>query len=209
MLAASDLEPLILADGTRIDPTTGKAIKEKKEKQGFTIIPNASEAQAIVAKTRRSIADLPMPSNQMNALSLVMFYKMYGLSNNDVAITVGISLEQVKNIQALEQYKNLFADIQKSVLEHEADDIREFFKQNAKGAASKIVEIAQEDEGVLGFKASQDILDRAGHRPADVVEHRHTMENSLRIEYIDKKATAVDIPTIETTYRDVTDGNRS
>lgn len=209
MLAASDLEPLILADGTRIDPITGKAIKEKKERQGFTIIPSASEAQAIVAKTRRSIADLPMPSNQMNALSLVMFYKMYGLSNNDVAITVGVSLEQVKNIQALEQYKNLFADIQKSVLEHEADDIREFFKQNAKGAASKIVEIAQEDEGVLGFKASQDILDRAGHRPADVVEHRHTMENSLRIEYIDKKATAVDIPTIETTYRDVTDGNRS
>jgi hypothetical protein len=209
MLAASDLEPLILADGTRIDPVTGKGIKDKTERKGFTIIPSASEAQAIVAKTRRSIADLPMPSNQMNALSLVLFYKMYGLSNNDVAITVGISLEQVKNIQALEQYKNLFADIQKSVLEHEADDIREFFKQNAKGAASKIVEIAQEDEGVLGFKASQDILDRAGHRPADVVEHRHTMENSLRIEYIDKKAAAPDIPSIETTYRDVTDGNRS
>ena len=209
MLAASDLEPLILADGTKIDPTTGKAIKEKKERQGFTIIPSASEAQAIVAKTRRSIADLPMPSNQMNALSLVLFYKMYGLSNNDVAVTVGISLEQVKNIQALDQYKNLFGDIQKSILEHEADDIREFFKQNAKGAALKIVAIADEDEGVLGFKASQDILDRAGHRPADVVEHRHTMENSLRIEYIDKKAAAPDIPSIETTYRDVTDGNRS
>lgn len=194
--------PIILADGTRIDPTTGKAVRDRSAKRSFVTIPSASEAQAIVAKTRRSIADLPLAPSQMNSVSLVLFYAMWGLSRNDIAITVGLSIEQVKNIQSLEQYKQLSSDIQKGVLEHEAEDIREFFQQNAKNAAIGIVETADED-GVLGFKAKQDILDRAGFRPADVVEHKHTMENSLRIEYISKKPVE-NIPTIDTSYRDVT-----
>lgn len=207
MLAASELEPLILADGTRIDPTTGKAIKEKRSTQRFVEIPSASEAQEIVARTRRSIAEMPMPPQQMNTVSLVLFYTLWGLSKQDVAVAVGISLAQVKNIMELAQYKQISADLQKNILQQEATDIRAFFQKNAMFAAEGIVDAAAE-EGVLGFKAKQDILDRAGFRPADVVEHKHSMESSLKIEYIRKEAPA-DVPVIETSYRDITNGNRS
>jgi len=177
------LEPLILADGTKIDPSSGKVIKEKRQ-TGFIEIPSASEAVAIVAKTRRSATELPLPPSNMNAMSLVLFYTMWGLGDADIAITSGLSLEQVKSIKKIDAYKKFFTDITNSVLEQEAGDIRSFFKQKARTAAEKIVEIAEDDDGVLGFKASQDILDRAGFRPSDVVEHRHTMENALQIEYI-------------------------
>lgn len=200
--------PLVLADGTKINPATGKAVKERQHKQRFVEIPSASEAQAIVSKTRRSVVDLPLPAQQMNSISLVLFYMMWGLSVNDTAIVMGISAQQVKNIQALPQFKQLTQQLQEGVLAHETDNIREFFQKRAVDAAEKIVDIMEEDDGVLGFKAAQDILDRAGHRPADIVEHRHTMENALHIEYVSKKPVN-DIPVVDTTFEVINDGNRS
>jgi hypothetical protein len=55
---------------------------------------------------------------------------------------------------------------------------------------------------VLAFKASQDILDRAGHRPADVIEHRHRMEDSLNI-VITKRDETKQLPTLEGVFTEV------
>jgi hypothetical protein len=63
-------------------------------------------------------------------------------------------------------------------------------------AAKKIINLAQSDAEVLAFKASQDVLDRAGHRPVDIVEHRHKMEDALNIVYI-KKDETIPVPTID------------
>lgn len=184
MTLALASEPLQLADGRMIDPATGKLLKEKKI-HSYVEIPSASEAQEIVAKSRRSVADLPVAPQQMNGLSLVCFYTMWGLSNQDIAVQVGVTIEQIKTIKKLPEYLKLHQDIFASVMETEANDVRGFFQQRAKEAASTIVEMMDEG-GALGLTAAKDVLDRAGHRPADVVEHRHRMENSLVIEYIRK-----------------------
>jgi hypothetical protein len=47
---------------------------------------------------------------------------------------------------------------------------------------------------------AKDVLDRAGHRPADIIEHRHKMEGGLTIEYVEKKD---DIPTIDITPKEM------
>ena len=189
-------EPLVLADGTKIDPSNGKVLRDKKS-SGLVLIPSASEAQAIVAKTRRSVAELPVAPQQMSTIGLVLFYTMYGLANSDIGIITGLSTEQVKSIKALPEYANASDDIVKTVRENEASTIRDFFQQKAADAAEAVVE-AMEEGGVLGFKAAQDILDRAGHRPADVVEHKHTMQNALRIEHI-RATDSKDIPMINVT----------
>lgn len=203
---ADPSEPLVLADGTKINPADGKVIRDKHSRGGFIEIPSAGEAVAIVAKSRRAVSELPMPNQQMNVVSLVLFYSMWGLSDMDMAVTIGGSLTtaQIKNIKSLPEYQQLSKDILSSVLEYEANDIRTFMQQNAKRAAEKIVDLVEED-GALGFAASKDILDRAGHRPADVVEHRHKFEDSLRIEYISKKADS-DVPVIniDADFRDIT-----
>lgn len=190
-------EPLILADGTKIDPSNGKVLKDRKSRSGMIAIPSASEAQAIVARTRRSVAELPLPTGQMSVIGLTLFYTMWGLSNQDIAVAINLTVEQIANIKKLPEYTTAQDDVKNAVLEHETADIRTFFQQNARIAAENILEAADEG-GVLGFKASQDILDRAGHRPADIVEHKHTMQNSLTIEYV-RKTEVKDIPLINVT----------
>lgn len=187
-LASDPLEPLVLADGTKINPATGEVIKEKKYST-MVEIPSGSQAQAIVAKSRRAVAELPLPPKQMNVVSVVLFYSMWGLADGDIAIALGISTKQVKNIKELPEYQTIAEDIKKSVLEYEANDVRAYLQQRAKAAAAKIVDTLDE-EGALGFAAAKDILDRTGNRPADVVEHRHKMEDSLRIEIVQRRESA-------------------
>lgn len=190
--------PLVLADGTKIDPSTGKAMRDKKP-SAFFEVPSPTKAQEIVAASRRSVSDMPVTPGQMNALSLVCFYTMWGLSVQDMAIQLNMSIDQIKRIKKLPEYIKLHDDIFKSVMETEANDVRGFFQQHAKNAAAKIVSLADE-EGALGFAASKDILDRAGHRPADVVEHRHRLDNSLQIEIIRKDENVSSIPVIDADF---------
>lgn len=196
-------EPLILADGRKINPVDGREIRDKKYSADYVEIPRASEAQALVAKSRRAVAELPVPGAQMNALSLVLFYSMWGLGDADIALQLGnISVPQIKKIRELPEYQSLSDDILKSVLEFEKDDIRSVINQHARGAVQKVID-TMEEEGALGFAAAKDILDRAGHRPADVVEHKHKMEGGLRIEYI-QKSDKETIPALDGDFIDVT-----
>lgn len=201
MLVDDVMAPLVLADGSKIDPTSGRVIKDRRSQQ-FVEIPSASEAQAIVARARRSVAELPLPPDNMNVVSLVLFYTMWGLQEQDIATTIRITIDQVRNIKKLEQYQSISDDIRRSILEHESNDIRSIFQNHARGAAEKIVDLIDED-GALGFAAAKDLLDRAGHRPADVVEHRHTMLDALRIEHVIRDENE-QLPVLETTYKDVT-----
>lgn len=211
MQLADASEPLILADGTKIDPSTGKVMKERKP--SFVEIPNASQAIAIVAKTKRNVAELPLPPQKMNAVSLVLFYSMWGLADNDIAITCNISRDQVNNIKKLPEYLAMSQDIQQSILQHETNEVRDIFQKHARGAAEKIVDIAinADEDSVLGFKAAQDVLDRAGHRPADVVLHKHGLDDSLKIVYIQQQPseTIPDASVIDAEFEEVKDGNSS
>jgi hypothetical protein len=79
-----------------------------------------------------------------------------------------------------------------------------FAQRHAKDAANKVIELAASDSEVLAFKASQDVLDRAGHRPADIVEHRVKMEDALNIVFIKKDETQ-EVPTIDVTPERIED----
>lgn len=206
MLATDPNAPLILADGTKINPVDGKEIRERKYSGDFIEIPRASEAQAAVARARRAVSELPVPGAQMNALSLVLFYSMWGLGDQDIALQLGnVSVAQVKRIKELPEYKTLSEDILEGVLSHEAGNIRTIINSHAEGAVRKIID-TMEEEGALGFAAAKDILDRAGHRPSDVVEHKHKMEGGLRIEFV-QKSSKDEIPALEGELINVTPRN--
>lgn len=199
-LAEDALEPLVLADGRKIDPTTGKVMKESNKQAGFIEVPSGTEAQALVVKTRKTVADLPLPPEQLNAVGLVAFYTLFGLPDVEISLATNgkLTIEQIKNIRETDAYKEFMSVAKTNIIETATDQVRELFQQNAKGAAHKIISIAAEDDGVLGFKAAQDVLDRAGHRPADIVEHRHKMEDALNIVFIHKNE-GQEVPTIDVT----------
>ena len=78
----------------------------------------------------------------------------------------------------------------------ETDVVRELLAKNAKNAATVVVEAMQNGSRADRVAAAKDILDRSGHRPADVVEHRHRVDGGLIIEIV-KRDTGVQVPTIE------------
>ena len=188
-------EPLVLADGTKINPLDGKILKDDI----LVEVPNTREIQRDIVAARKRIADLPLPTEQMNTLSLVMAYSVFGLSDKDIGNVLSLSQEQIHNIKMNNAYNELQQNLVQSIIHSDTTEVRDLFVLNSKTSAQLFVDTVNDSEMGIGTRlsAANNILDRAGHRPADIVEHRHKVEGGLRIEYVKKEEQ--DIPTIDIT----------
>ena len=200
MALADGMEPLVLADGTMIDPSTGKVMRPRSN--NYVEVPSATQAIKQITAVRRTVADLPMPPQQMNAVSLVCMYHMFGMTDDDIAIATYIPAEQIGRIKMLDAFTTMLNNITDTILAQDMDDVRNMIAAKAKNAVAKVIDTMEGEDGVLGFKAAQDILDRAGHRPVDIVEHRMKLEGGLTIEYV-KKDSGAGIPTIDVDYKEL------
>ncbi len=188
-------EPLVLADGTKINPLDGKILKDNI----LVEVPNTREIQRDIVAARKRIADLPLPPEQMNTLSLVMAYSVFGLSDKDIGNVLSLSQDQIHNIKMNNAYNELQQNLVQSIIHSDTTEVRDLFVLNSKTSAQLFVDTVNDSEMGIGTRlsAANNILDRAGHRPADIVEHRHKVEGGLRIEYVKKEEQ--DIPTIDVT----------
>lgn len=186
-------EPLVLADGTRINPADGTIIEDAPPP--MIEVPSHSEAVQLVAKTRRRIADLPDIPSRMHVVGAVLAYRLFGLDDQEVALATGMTEEQVGRIIVSDAFGELHRKVVEGIITNEADSVRQMFTQGARTAAQNVVRLAAAPNA-LGFRAAQDVLDRAGMRPADVVEHRHKMDGELHIVHI-RRDRLDEIPIIE------------
>tara|TARA_Y100000385_G_C13096088_1_gene641408 strand:+ start:1294 stop:1887 length:594 start_codon:yes stop_codon:yes gene_type:complete len=190
-------EPLVLADGTKIDPTNGSIINDEI----LVEVPNTETIKQEIVAARKRINDLPVPPKQMNTLSVIISYSLFGLSDNDIAYLLSIETDELKNIKSSDVYIELQKTLVQNILASDASDVRGMFVQHSKDAASVMFNaMIDQANGVnTRMAAAKDVLDRAGHRPADVVEHKHSLEGGLTIEYIDNKN---EIPVIDVTPKE-------
>ena len=187
-------EPLVLADGTKINPINGKIVSDEP----YVKVPNTEELKREITTARMRLSDLPAPPKQMNTISVILSYSLQGISDYDISMILGISEDAVLNIKKTDVYREVQANIIKSITESDLSDVRSLFVQKSRTAAQVMFDVLDDDDvGVLTkMTAAKDVLDRAGQRPVDIIEHRHKMEGGLTIEYVDKKD---DIPTIDIT----------
>jgi hypothetical protein len=195
--------PLVLADGTKIDPSTGNVVRERRD---FYEVPSNTQAQKIVARVNRSIVDLPAPPEKMNYISLVIMYKLMGLNDKDVALATKTTLEQVENVQTLSIYDDCLAQIRDAVVQHEGESVKARFAQRSRHAAERVFDLLQSEDEKVALLASKDVLDRAGHRPVDVIEQRMSFDNPLRIEYV-KRDSLSSVPVIEGEFQNASASN--
>lgn len=190
-------EPLVLADGTTINPVDGGIVTPMQE--AVTEIPNMEDMQREIVASRKRIHDLPVPPEQMNTLSLVLMYSLFGLEDKDIANVLSISIDQLQNIKMNDAYNNLSTTIVNTIVESDSNAIRDMFAMNSRNSAQLFVDTVNNGEMGISTRmtAANNILDRAGHRPVDIIEHRHKVEGGLTIEYI--KDDGNDIPTIDIT----------
>ena len=188
-------EPLILADGTKINPIDGGVVTDEV----FVRVPNTQELQREVVAARMRLSDLPVPPKQMNVLSVILSYTLQGISDYEIAFALCIAEDKIINIKESDPYRQLTTTIIKNITESDLSDVRGMFVQQSRNAAQVMFDVVNDADCGHGTKmvAAKDILDRAGQRPVDVVEHRHKMEGGLTIEYVEKKN---DIPTIDVDF---------
>lgn len=198
-LANNQHEPLRLADGTVIYPGGHSAPSDLVSGGGeaeFVAIPTHREAQRIITATRRRLADLPEVPKTMNACGIVLSYSLFGLDDEEIAIATGLTIAQVGKIKMSDPYGQMHDAVVRTVLDSETDVVRELLAKNARGAAAVMVDALNAGSRSDRMAAARDILDRSGHRPSDVVEHRHRVDGGLVIEII-KRDTVPGVPTIE------------
>ena len=183
--------PLRLADGRVIYPD-GRVEEANK----FIEIPTAREAQQIIVNARRKLSDLPELPKTMNAIGVVLAYSLFGLEDTEIAIATGMSEDQVGRIKMHDAYTSMHDAVTRSILEAEATTVRDLFQQHSRAAAGVMIDAIRNGRRAERMVAAKDLLDRAGHRPSDVVEHRHRMDGGLVIEIV-KRDASVEPPLID------------
>ena len=168
-------------------------------------VPSNSEAQQQVSALRRRLVDLPDVPQRMNTISVVVAYELFGLSAKDIALAVGLSEAQVGNIMMLDAYSEMRDHVIDGIRENDASEVRDVFVQKSKRSAERIVELAESGRPDIALSASKEVLDRSGHTVKQIVEHKHKMDDALRIEII-KRDVSEEVPDLvlnEGEYREV------
>lgn len=184
--------PLQLADGRLVFPDGRVAAADDPP---LVEVPTHAEAQRIVTAARRKLSELPEVPRTMNAVSVVLSYTLFGLDDEEIAIATGLSVDQVGRIKVGDPYSQMREAVVQTVLDSETSVVRELFTKNARNAAQVVVRAMEEGTRADRIAAAKDILDRSGHRPSDVVEHRHRMDGGLVIEIV--KRSGVEMPVID------------
>lgn len=180
--------PLILADGTQIDPSTGRPVGAEEIPQ-FVKVPSTRAIREEYAQTRKRLEDLPVPTGKMNAFSVIVTYKMLGVSDRDICVATGITEQQLGAILLSDEFSDLKQMIVDNIYSQDADVIRASMKDNALMGVQRLQQLINSEDEAIALNASKDAMDRDGYRPADVVEHRHKMDGGLVIEVIKRDET--------------------
>jgi hypothetical protein len=186
-------EPLRLLDGSVVYP--GGRV-DAGGGADFVEIPTHREAQRIITNVRRKVSDLPEVPKTMNAVGAVLAYTLFGLDDEEIAIATKLTVDQVGRLKCSDPYTQMHEAVVRTVIDSETDVVRELLAKNAKDAAKVVVDAMHNGSRSDRMAAARDVLDRSGHRPADVVEHRHRVDGGLVIEYV-KRDTGVNLPVID------------
>ena len=176
-------EPLRLADGRIVDPATGKVSRIET----LQPVPRNSDLKMRHDAIQRRLSDLPLPVERMHGISIILCYKMFGLSEEDIAAATGLGVDQVTAIMMSDAFTKLQSTVVENIKDQDSDDIRVAIHANARKAVAVAAELLQDGSEGAQVAVLKDMLDRDGYRPADVVEHKHKMEGGLRVEIVRKQ----------------------
>lgn len=199
-------EPLKLPDGTIILPeadASGSKVVDVATQQ-----ENAAHEQitreldevldadnvAEVSATKRTLADINVPFQQMNVYMLVAAYATWGLDDFAISRVLNVDIERVAATRESDTCARLRRDLVEAMRHAEEASVHGYLSAKSQAAARVVVNTLTAPNGDLRLAAAKDILDRSGFRPADRVEHVMRFEDELRIRYIQEDAI---IPTID------------
>lgn len=198
---------IVLADGSVVDPATRKVDNiPGKPKKTVGKTDYAAPSVRMLAKerrhtTKRRVYDLPVDPKTANMFALVIFYVLLGLPDADICECSGLTPYQLEWVKGNDNYDELRSMLVGEVRASQQSDVRGLLEDSAGDAAERILALMDSGDEKVSLAAAKDVLDRAGHRPADIVEHRHSFDNEMRIRIIEDQT--IDLPSVAVDVEDV------
>ncbi len=180
-------------------------VSTKQSFAGYTPVATNTEAQSLVTSTKRKLLEMPGTPAQLNGWSAVLVYTASGLDDNEIALALRITPNQVRNIRKQPGYQQLEQFMLNAAKEQSANDVQSILASGEIKAANKLVALVDEPvDGKLALAAVNSLLDRRGHKAAEKVDIRNEMVNTFRIEYVDKRGAEAPVIDME-----LEDGDRT
>lgn len=200
-------EPLKLPDGSIVLPeadASGSKVVSKTQQQDEAARKEVEEELgALLADPvnneygelyKRTLADVEVDYARMNVTMLVLTYTLWGLDSYAISRVLNVSIDQVDALKETDLYMRTQQQVVEAIRYAEAATVHGYLAAKSHAAARVVAASLTNPSGDLRLAAAKDILDRAGYRPVDRVEHSIKFEDELRIRYVRDEAN---IPTID------------
>jgi hypothetical protein len=182
--------------------------------------PVANEYQP---RIRRSGKEFPADAQTQTVLNAVLMYSLLGMSKNEIAMILNVSIPEVEGLQSMSAYQETFEMLFKELLTVNSSSLQARIASYAARAVDNVFEIADakpadrtlyDEDGneviekgshpvppIVVLKANQDILDRSGlSEEALFGKNSGDDGNSLQIVITSEQDNKTDI-TINTKVR--------
>lgn len=150
----------------------------------------APVANKIVPTNRLSIRDLPADAKTQAVINAILIFQLLGLSDNESAMGLGLSIEEVRQVKAMVAYQETFELIFGELISLNSSSLQARIAAMAGTAIGNVFEMAKSKpdgkriKDLTVLKANQDILDRSG-LSSDALFGRNSAKDdgmSLKIE---------------------------
>lgn len=188
-------EPLQLADGRVVFPG-GRVRRNGEAETEHVVRDETPDDTRLITSKKRKLSELLESPRVMNAISVIMAYSLFGLDDTDICTLTNLDEVQIAKLRKSDAYVNMYDAVVNSVMDAEAKHVRGLFQKHARTAAGVLIDTLHNGTRPERFTVARDLLDRAGHRPSDVVEHHHRMDGGLTIEIV-RKDSEKSAPTID------------
>lgn len=179
---ASPDDPLILADGRKIDVTTGRVVKAGSK----VVAPPSSSGLGDTANSaRRRIEDVGIPPAMLSSLMAVAAFKLCNFDNIDVCHALGTTPDMLHAVERHSDYQKVVDLLSDSVKQRAQNDARGVLAVAAPRAAQLLADNIDADDDVLAQEAAKGVLDRVGIGKAG--EMGSIGSGAFRIEIVDKR----------------------
>lgn len=186
-------DPFVTGDGRVIPPA--KDVKPRDRERERARYTQPHEFRPV---KRINVKELPAPAKIMNGVGVIFMYTMLGLSDREIVDLLKLTQNQVEEIRQHTAYSQLFNSVLHEFVNAESELIESRIAAYSHNALTRISELSEnaEEEGI-SLRASQDLMDRAGHGPKSKDNKTGLSVNDLRIVVVNGNAqvdVSIDTP---------------
>lgn len=149
---------VVLNDGRVVKPVRAEqaAVSTVRE------IQSGRNAAKTLERVSRKLGDLPADTKQLNAIAAVMMYSHVGLSNDDIAIALGTTVDNISKLKDMDAYQQLSAMFDESVFEDARRTATHIISGASAKAAERMVTAIDDGDSSVAVVASREVMKIAG-----------------------------------------------